>query len=204
MTLASVTNLGNTYLAMERYEDAARMFETSLPLKRRMLGLQHPWTGIAMSGLAEAYLKLGRRDDANPILRELMDYNIASAERSNARPVYLNNVAWLLLTHEIEELRDPQRALEFAQRACEAEENADGENLWSCLDTLALAQHQAGHHAAAVEIQQRVLALMPPGTEVGAQQRLAEYQAALAEDLSRGSHARADSPTTDGVTDDQN
>ena len=183
-TLGAITNLGNTYLAMERYEDAAEMFETSLPVKRRILGPQHPWTAIALVGLAKAYLKLGRDDEAMPFLRELLELNISVVERRDAKPVELNNVAWLLLTHEFEELRDPRRALELARRACEAEKTAGGESLSMFLDTLALAQHRTGDTTMAIATQQKAISLQPNADDSAAMEhmlkQLAEFEAALA------------------------
>ena len=75
----------------------------------------------------------------------------------------------------------PLHALGFAERACTAEEAAGGGQLWSYLDTLALARHATGDVAAAVETQRRAISLMPDGAgDPGIAERLAEYEAALA------------------------
>ena len=50
------------------------MFEQSLPVKRRVLGIGHPLTRSAMDGLATAYEHLGRSADALPLRRELLDW----------------------------------------------------------------------------------------------------------------------------------
>jgi hypothetical protein len=74
------------------------------------------------------------------------------------------------------------RALGYSRRACAAEEAAGGGNLWQYLDTLALAQHQTGDTAAAVETQKRALSLMPADHAERAEmeKRLADYEAAPA------------------------
>ncbi len=178
-TLGSTTNLGLLYNSMGRYEEAAGMFETSLPIKRRVLGMQHAWTGYAMNGLATAYDHLDRHDDALPLWRELLELQTAGAGSPDADAMTFNGAAWTLLKHGIEELRDPERALAYAERACAMEEAAGGA-IWQYLDTLALAQHLTGDTAAAVETQQRAISLMPsPDADPEMAERLAEYEAAL-------------------------
>jgi len=114
-----------------------------------------------MWALADAYMHLGRRDEALTLHRELLGFQTAAAEAPAADADSLNSAAWALLTYEIEELRDPELALAYAGRACKAEEAAGGAKLWMCLDTLALAQHMTGDTAAAVENERRAISLLP-------------------------------------------
>jgi len=178
-TLGAITNLGLLYNSMERFEDAVKMLEVSLPIKRRVLGLNHPWTGIAMRGLVTAYLALGLAEEALPLQRELLGFRVAPAETEDATASVLNGAAWALLTIENESLRDPERALGFAQRACAIPEQEGQAPAWSLLDTLALAQHRTGDTAAAVETQKRALALMPEGADRELARRLSVYESAL-------------------------
>jgi tetratricopeptide (TPR) repeat protein len=191
-TLGTIANLGLLYNSTARYEDAAAMFETSLPITRRVLGVHHPITGFAMEGLATAYEALGRRDDALPLFRELLELRTAAAEQPDADANTLNNAAWTLLTHDIEEVRDPARALKYALRACAAEEAAGGTSLWTYLDTLALAQHMTGDTAKAIETQKRAVSLIPESVAVATraeyEQRLREFEAALQKGDQSGSN----------------
>ena len=179
-TLGRINNLAWLYNSMGRHEEAVAMFETSLPIKRRVLGRQHPWTGYAMHGLATAYLELGRTDDALPVLRDLLEHLAPQIEGPDASAKPLSSAAWVL-TREIEEIHDPARALEYAQRACDLEEAMGGRILWDLLDTLALAQHKTGDTAAAVETQRRAVSIIPDehSQRADALQRLDEYEAAL-------------------------
>jgi tetratricopeptide (TPR) repeat protein len=178
-TIGSMQNLGEMYNFMKRHDDAAATLEVSLPIARRVLGLQHPWTGYAMKALATAYMELGRAEDALPLQRELLGLQVAPADAVDANAEVLNEAAWTLLTMENESLRDPERALGFAKRACALEEEEGGESSWTYLDTLALAQHDTGDTAAAIETQTRAIALMPEGADPTVAERLAEYEATL-------------------------
>jgi len=73
----------------------------------------------------------------------------------------LNQVAWLLATAEDPALRDPAKALGYAQRAVAASGGADA----NILDTLAEAHFANGEFAEAIEVEERALAIAP-GIEV--------------------------------------
>lgn len=178
-TLRTNMDLGLLYNSMGRYEDAAALLEISLPIKRRVLGLQHTWTLSAMSDLVDAYLGLGRGDDALPLQREVLSLELVSADSESTSANELNSAAWTLLTFVDENLRDPERALGYSQRAVAMEEESGGALSWAFLDTLALAQHKTGNTTGAIETQRRALALMPAGASPEVAQHLAEYEATL-------------------------
>jgi tetratricopeptide (TPR) repeat protein len=180
LTAGTMTNLGNLYIRTNRYADAARMLEMSLSTKRRVLPERHPWTRFAMNGLATAYEHLERREDAMPLARELLELDLAAADDPDASAYTLNQVAWTLLTHGYEELRDPVAALGYAERARALEEAAGGSNLWMYLDTLARAKHMTGDTAAAIETQKRAIELVPEDEREELNATLAKYEAALA------------------------
>jgi tetratricopeptide (TPR) repeat protein len=179
-TLGAMTNLGLLYNRMGRYDDAREQFEICLPMMRNVLTVRHEWTRYAMDGLARAYRELDRPDDAFPLERELLSIQVSAAEQGPSSARALNAAAWHLLTHAVEELRDPSRALALAQRARAAEEASGGNSLWMYLDTLALAQHMTGDTAAAIESQKHAIELRGDSADQGMRDRLARYEAALA------------------------
>jgi eukaryotic-like serine/threonine-protein kinase len=178
-TLGTMADLATNYSGQGRYAEAETLYLQTLEIMKRVLGLQHPWTGYAMRGLVTAYLGMGRSEDALPLRRELLGLKVAPAEAVDANATVLNGAAWTLLTVEDESLRDPERALGFAERACALAKESDSARLWTYLDTLALAQHDTGDTDVAIETQKRAIALMPEGADPSLAERLAEYEAAV-------------------------
>jgi arylsulfatase A-like enzyme/cytochrome c-type biogenesis protein CcmH/NrfG len=70
-------------------------------------------------------------------------------------PTALNNLAWILATHENEAIRNPARAVELAQQACDLTKNT---NL-STLDTLAVAYAAAENYPQAIKTAEKILEL---------------------------------------------
>ena len=124
---------------------------------------------------------LKRSDEGNAWCKKAIESDPTCAlAYYNLGSTHLDEGAWTLLTNDIEELRDPARALGFARRACTLEEAAGGKELWSYLDTLALAQHRSGDTGAAVQTQRRAISLIPKENgDPDMPKRLAEYEAAL-------------------------
>ncbi|MCA9284454.1 MAG: serine/threonine protein kinase [Phycisphaerales bacterium] len=178
-TLNCMHNLATLYRTQGRTDERVAILEKCLPALRRVLGTRNQMTALATEELAVAYDQLGRHDDALPLWRELLAEETSGAESPDATAATLDKTASHLLEHEIEELRDPRRALGYAERACSIEADAGGAMLWQYLDTLALAQHMSGDTAAAVETERRAISLMPEGADRTTHDRLAEYEAAL-------------------------
>lgn len=115
-----------------------------------------------------------------------MEISIAQGRKHGSASA-LNDLAWILLTHEYEQLRDPPRSLELADRACKEARDNGSERLWMYLDTLALAQHENGDSTSAFKTQQEAVKRMPVEFPNGEQeemtQRLHKYEASL--DLER-------------------
>jgi serine/threonine protein kinase/tetratricopeptide (TPR) repeat protein len=113
--------------------------------------------------------------------RSLAEYRTL-ADAPDADFSYVNTYAWCLLTCEFEELRDVERALEYAEQVAERTGGSDP----SVLDTLALAYFENGEFERALATQERALATL--GTQNPT--RHAEY-------LSRLERYRAGRPTTE-------
>src|SRR5207247_2164022 len=104
-----------------------------------------------LTDLGESHqLELARREEA-PNLRAVLR---AAAEKGD--PKALNNLAWLLATCTVAEVRDGQSAVAYAQKAVSVTNRKDPETL----DTLAAAYAEAGAFDKAVSAQQEAIALL--------------------------------------------
>jgi tetratricopeptide (TPR) repeat protein len=93
---------------------------------------------------------LNHADDALRLLE-------AAAEKAPTDERIMNSLAWFLVTTEKKELRDPQRAVRLAAKACEMTQWKDYRNL----DTLATAHAEADNLAEAHFWHDRVVELAP-------------------------------------------
>ena len=142
-----------------------------------MLGEVHTDTLWAETALLRVLRKQGKIEETRPLAMATLQRLRRAAENPNAKAIDLNNYAWQLLIVEPADLRDPAAALPIAQKAVE---KSGGEEA-AYLDTLAKAWFDAGDFAKAVETQEKVVGLIPPGdsplrTELEA--TLARYRAA--------------------------
>ena len=177
-TLGTMTDLATLLLVVGRLDESEKLYRESLERKRRILGIQHPWTRYAIDGLATVYERQGRTDKALPLRRELLESATQFAHRPDADAVTINETAWMLLTIEPADLRDPDAALELARRGNDLT-NYDNALY---LDTLALAYHMTGDTAKAIETQQQALLALTHDQESRRpelQANLAKFQAAL-------------------------
>jgi tetratricopeptide (TPR) repeat protein len=67
-----MNNLGMSYAAAGRRDEALKLLEETLALSRKVLGPEHPDTLITMNSLAQFYLAAGRRDEALKLLEEAL------------------------------------------------------------------------------------------------------------------------------------
>ncbi len=120
--------------------------------------------GFGQAQLRLFYLLLSRGEDADAV------HWIAKAAEQNL-PQAQNDYAWLLSTSHLEDLRDGELALTYAEKAVAQVESA------AYLDTLAAAYAELGRFADAIRIQEQALALV---SEAGTDEAtaLAEHLAA--------------------------
>jgi tetratricopeptide (TPR) repeat protein len=88
----------------------------------------------------------------------------------------VNDLAWLLATCPEDGLRQGDRAVQLAERACEA----TGQRMPTVLDTLAAAYAEAGRFPEAVATATKALQLVQPNQQPladGIRQRLERYKA---------------------------
>lgn len=127
-----LTQLGVLQLINENYTAAVDAFSKVLQLDSDNVG--------ALRGRSDAYLSIGEHKQA------IEDYDRALALAPEDSTV-LNNLAWVLCTSPIDELRNGERALELAQRACEVTDYEQAH----ILSTLAAAYAELGDFEKARE-----------------------------------------------------
>jgi 4-amino-4-deoxy-L-arabinose transferase-like glycosyltransferase/Tfp pilus assembly protein PilF len=145
----------------DRPLEARALFRKSIELD--------PESAEAHSGLAQTLYQEGRNPEAKAEWERAVALNPNWFEA-------VNNLAWLLATAPQEELREPERALQLAQRACAFKGFKDP----SALDTLAAAQASTGNYSEAIATLNRAMALIEPSQEKDLwsafQERKALYQ----------------------------
>ncbi|MCP4247420.1 MAG: tetratricopeptide repeat protein [bacterium] len=174
-TLASMGHVSYFLRLQGNYAEAERLLRQMVDGHRRLQGEEHAYTVSSLSGLVDVLRAQGKLDEARPYVAELIAHRKRAAEGSDASPRALNNYAWLLLTCDPGDLRDPEAALPIAQRAVEISDAQDAD----FLDTLALAQKMTGDLDQAIETQQKAVALLPPDDW----QRRAGFESTLADFL---------------------
>jgi len=177
-------NLGLFYRKMGRYDDACVAYEKELLTRRATKGMLHVGTWRTMRDLGAVYERVGRHEDALVLYRELLANLPIAPEFGDDLPYAQFSVAWVL-TRDIEGLRDPDRAVEFAQRDVDVARAKKGRADPRSLDTLALARHLAGDTAGAIETQKRAIARLSPRAaktvRAAYEANLRTYEAALRE-----------------------
>ena len=161
--LGSMNNLANVYYRQRRYEDAELLYLETFELQKRVLGEEHPATLMSMTNLARLYAEQDRTEEARPLVSKLLAHRRQRAERPGARATEKNVCAWVLLTCEPADLRDPEAALPLALEA----NDMTGHKIPMYLDTLSLAYHLTGDTAKAIENQKKAIALLPAGESSG-------------------------------------
>ncbi len=102
----------------------------------------------------------GRRDEARRDAQHALALLRAGTEQPGAGGEAFNEYAWALVSTEVEDLRNPGLALEYATRAI----GRAGSPNPVYLHTLGWAHHRLGHHAEAVATLEQALKTLPPAT----------------------------------------
>ncbi|MCH8825268.1 MAG: serine/threonine protein kinase [Planctomycetes bacterium] len=183
-TLRVMSEVGDFYNKLKRFDDACNAIKIEFYARRYAQGMQHQQTLRTLRDLGRAYEKVGRLEDELALYRESLANLPSTPDDAEASPMALFTVGWIL-TRNIEEIQEPIRAIEFAQRAVDLAQLANSRSLYKLLDLLALALHQKGDNAKAIESQKRAIEFIPkqfsPGTFAKYESHLSTYEAALAE-----------------------
>ena len=154
-------NLGSSLASLGRFEEAIGCYQ-------RVLELDSNHTEVRKN-LAKALLIIGQDEAA------LGQFQLMLRAQPESPPA-LNNVAWMLATHHSADIRDPEQAVDLAERATRLAGRPDA----SILDTLAAAYAAANRYEQAVAVASQALELaQTAGAESqvkSLQQRLHLYQ----------------------------
>ncbi|MCA9263919.1 MAG: ASPIC/UnbV domain-containing protein, partial [Planctomycetales bacterium] len=184
--------IGEQFLRLGEAETALRHFEASVPTTAREQGMLEYNTGLALLALrrpAEAGVRLMQAASLQP--DDLAThYQLASAllatNRTKEAITHLhrtleirpgwafgaNDLAWILSTCDDQELRDGDRAVQFALQACEATRFQNP----STLATLAAAYAESGDFAKAQEVNQRAIGLVVDSGDEATTEKLRHRQ----------------------------
>ena len=133
-------NRGIAYRSKDDYDQAIRDFDRAIALNPKFSG--------AYTGIVYALLQQGRH-------REVLKYCHQAIQLGCDGPKLLNDLAWVLATHEDAQLRNGAEAVRLAERAC----RRTGYKIPAVLDTLAAAYAEVGQFDRAVETAQRAIQL---------------------------------------------
>lgn len=167
-------NLGTAFTELGKFEEAVKCFEEALRLG--------PGKPIVLNNLGFALLQLGKLDEAithyeyslklkpdQPVaLNHLGEIYFMQGEIEKAlsfwnkvlklqpdRISVLNNLAWIKATEEGEQFRNPDEAVQLAQKACEL----TGYKEPALLDTLSVAYAAAGRFGQAIGTAEKAIEL---------------------------------------------
>jgi tetratricopeptide (TPR) repeat protein len=135
-------NLGNALVDQGELEQAVAAYHEAVRLEPTNADL---WLRIG-----QLYEQMGRGDDALQSLETGLEVDPANAG-------ILNQLGWLCATAGDPTLRDPTKALAYAQRAVEASEGKDA----NMLDTLAEAYFANREFDEAIKAEERALEIDP-------------------------------------------
>ena len=147
---------GNRAASEQAYRSALGMWER-LTLARPTYGEHASNLVCAVTRFASQLVKAGRREDARVETRRVMQLLRGQTESPGAASSRLTEYAWLLLTAQPADLRDPGAALLHAQRAVDMPHGDHPD----ALGVLAVAQFLNGATEQAVATALRIYDLVP-------------------------------------------
>jgi tetratricopeptide (TPR) repeat protein len=151
--------LGMLHLAAKQPREAIRRFSRALELDEKQF--------LSRRGRSDASISIG---DHRAAIADLEQALAIDPENSGV----LNNLAWILATSPVDEIRDGKRAIALAQKACELSEWKEAH----IISTLAAAHAETGDFDQACSVSRKAVEAGGESDEIKAQleQELASYQ----------------------------
>ncbi len=176
-TLTAQHNLAAIWAAQGRFRESEQLFQETLAQRRHELGRNHRLTVRTLDELVGVMIQAGRAEEAREFVIELIEIRRANAIAAEATVDTINQFAWLLVTCQPEDLRDPKESLRFAQQADQMTKRGDA----NVLSTMARAQYQLGERESAIATLREALELVEGDAESREEmaEQLREYEAAL-------------------------
>ncbi|MEZ5066070.1 MAG: serine/threonine-protein kinase [bacterium] len=151
---AAHSNLGNTYDALGRYDDAARELRAALDLHRELFPPGHREIGIVLNNLGLALLHGGHYDEAESALRESHSVLTTNGDDDPVTGDVCTNLAVLLKDLGRYDEAEPlyREALDVARR-----NDASGLGVAKCLSNLAILLRRQGRLEEAIAAQREAV-----------------------------------------------
>jgi serine/threonine protein kinase/tetratricopeptide (TPR) repeat protein len=150
---------GNALIGAGRLDEGVRELKSWIEAKAALLEDDPSDVADAELGFARQLVVLQRSADAREVAQRGLD---RLRERANGDdPEPYDSLAWVLLTCEPSELRNPAEAAPIARRAVELSADAEPLKQAIFLDTLALALFRQGDHDEAIALQRQAIETVP-------------------------------------------
>jgi tetratricopeptide (TPR) repeat protein len=157
-TLLSMMNLANSYYAVGRTQEAIKLHEETLRLRKTKLGPDHPDTLATMINLANSYYAVGRTQEAIKLHEETLRLT-----KAKLGPDHPNTLATMINLGESYAAagRTPEalKLLEESLRLCKAKHGPDHPHTLRNMGNLAKSYYAAGRTQEALKLFEETLQL---------------------------------------------
>jgi tRNA A-37 threonylcarbamoyl transferase component Bud32 len=157
-TLKSMNNLANSYADAGRTQDALKLREETLQLRKAKLGPEHPDTLASMNNLAASYFKAGRTQDALKLSVETLQ--LQRAKLGPEHPETLNSMNNLAGSYSAAgRIREALKLWEETLELQKARLGPEYPETLRCMNNLAESYSDAGRTEDALRLREKTLQL---------------------------------------------
>ena len=156
-TLNGISKLGELYVRQEKYDQAEPLLLEARDTYTKSLGPSHYKTLDVLTRMSNMYAGRGETEKLRELTVERLRQRRLLAMRDGASTQDKLSYAWVLVSCEPEELRDPHTALPLALEANEETAFSDPR----FLHALAIAYEQTGDYRSAIDTQRKSVELLP-------------------------------------------